>query len=199
MTSSPPAKSCSPFPMSSIGEQQIRDLATAALRQPDRRMTASLSKEVGLTSFPPREPASGADPVLRLPYHGRVRVDHAGARLVRLYLSFKRPIGIQSPFAVADISQLSVALYRDVTGWFTAEVGRQPWAVYGVFRTADAMTPFLTTPEAAISLVIFCTVYTFIFSFGIFYIYRLIRTGLVRQLSSCRICGGAKPAAVACR
>lgn len=39
-----------------------------------------------------------------------------------------------------------------ITGWFTAEVGRQPWVVYGVLRTADAMTPFLTTREATISL-----------------------------------------------
>jgi len=43
-----------------------------------------------------------------------------------------------------------------------AEVGRQPWVVYGVLRTADAMTPFLTARAATISLVIFCAVYTFI-------------------------------------
>jgi cytochrome d ubiquinol oxidase subunit I len=64
-----------------------------------------------------------------------------------------------------------------LTGWFTAEVGRQPWVVYGVLRTADAMTPFLTTRAATISLVIFCAVYAFIFLFGTFYIYRLIQTG----------------------
>jgi cytochrome d ubiquinol oxidase subunit I len=69
-----------------------------------------------------------------------------------------------------------------LTGWFTAEVGRQPWAVYGVLRTADAMTPFLTTRAATISLVIFCAVYAFIFSFGTFYIYRLIHTGPVGKL-----------------
>ena len=39
-----------------------------------------------------------------------------------------------------------------LTGWYTAEVGRQPWTVYGVLRTADAMTPFLTARTAAISL-----------------------------------------------
>jgi cytochrome bd ubiquinol oxidase subunit I len=43
------------------------------------------------------------------------------------------------------------------------------------------MTPFLTTREATISLVIFCAVYAFIFLFGTFYIYRLIRTGPVRR------------------
>jgi len=39
------------------------------------------------------------------------------------------------------------------------------------------MTPFLTTRQATISLVIFCAVYAFIFLFGTFYIYRLIYTG----------------------
>ena len=38
-----------------------------------------------------------------------------------------------------------------LTGWYTAEVGRQPWVVYGVLRTADAMTPFLTARAASIS------------------------------------------------
>jgi cytochrome d ubiquinol oxidase subunit I len=70
-----------------------------------------------------------------------------------------------------------------LTGWFTAEVGRQPWAVYGVLRTADAMTPFLTTHTAMISLVVLCAIYTFIFAFGIFYIYRLLRAGPVGRLA----------------
>ena len=64
-----------------------------------------------------------------------------------------------------------------LTGWYTAEVGRQPWVVYGVLRTADAVTPFLTAREAGVSLVVFCAIYTFIFAFGIFYIHRLLRAG----------------------
>jgi cytochrome d ubiquinol oxidase subunit I len=44
------------------------------------------------------------------------------------------------------------------------------------------MTPFLTTREATISLVIFCAIYAFIFAFGTFYIYRLVRTGPTGRL-----------------
>jgi cytochrome d ubiquinol oxidase subunit I len=61
-------------------------------------------------------------------------------------------------------------------------VGRQPWVVYGVLRTADALTPSLTPREAAISLIVFCTIYSFIFAFGTFYIYRLLRAGPVGRL-----------------
>ena len=43
------------------------------------------------------------------------------------------------------------------------------------------MTPFLTTSQAMISLAIFCSVYAFIFLFGTYYIYRLIRTGPARK------------------
>jgi cytochrome d ubiquinol oxidase subunit I len=64
-----------------------------------------------------------------------------------------------------------------LTGWFTAEVGRQPWTVYGVLRTADAVTPFLTARAAAISLVFYVVIYSFIFLFGVIYIHRLLRAG----------------------
>jgi cytochrome d ubiquinol oxidase subunit I len=64
-----------------------------------------------------------------------------------------------------------------LTGWFSAEVGRQPWTVYGVLRTADSVTPFLTARSALISLVLYFAVYSFIFAFGVYYIYRLLRAG----------------------
>jgi len=69
-----------------------------------------------------------------------------------------------------------------LTGWFTAEVGRQPWTVYGLLRTADALTPFLTPRAAAGSLLVFCATYVFIFAFGTFYIYRLLKGGPAEDL-----------------
>jgi cytochrome d ubiquinol oxidase subunit I len=137
------------------------------------------SKEVGLTSFP-RE---NWPPVLIPFFTFRIMV---GCGLIMLalgfigsYLSFTRRISRYRLFLWATFFSFPLPFIATWTGWFTAEVGRQPWAVYGLLRTADAMTPFLTARTAAISLVIFALVYTFIFSFGIFYIYRLMRTGLV--------------------
>jgi cytochrome bd ubiquinol oxidase subunit I len=66
-----------------------------------------------------------------------------------------------------------------LTGWFTGEVGRQPWSVYGVLRTADAVTPTLTVQAVTISLIIFAVVYLVIFSFGTLYVYRLLKIGPV--------------------
>jgi cytochrome d ubiquinol oxidase subunit I len=64
-----------------------------------------------------------------------------------------------------------------LTGWITAEVGRQPWVVYGFLRTADTVTPSLTGPQVLATLIGYVLVYTFIFAFGALYIYRLLREG----------------------
>lgn len=62
-------------------------------------------------------------------------------------------------------------------GWFTAEVGRQPWVVQGLLRTADALTPSLTGPAALFSLLCYVVVYCTIIPLGVYYIYKLLREG----------------------
>ena len=61
-------------------------------------------------------------------------------------------------------------------GWFTAEIGRQPYVVYGQLRTADAISP-VTTTAVTISLVTFIVVYTIVFGFGSYYLAKLLRKG----------------------
>ena len=46
-----------------------------------------------------------------------------------------------------------------LAGWFTAEVGRQPWVVYGLLRTRDAVTPSLTGGDVLFSLIAYIVVY----------------------------------------
>jgi cytochrome bd ubiquinol oxidase subunit I len=64
-----------------------------------------------------------------------------------------------------------------VAGWYTAEVGRQPWVVYGLLRTKDAVTPALKTPDVLVSLGIYGLVYALLMSFGVWNIYKLLRDG----------------------
>jgi cytochrome bd ubiquinol oxidase subunit I len=64
-----------------------------------------------------------------------------------------------------------------IAGWYTAEVGRQPWVVYGLLRTADAHTPTLTTSDVLTSLIGYVVVYAVIYSFGLYYIYHLLHDG----------------------
>jgi cytochrome d ubiquinol oxidase subunit I len=63
-----------------------------------------------------------------------------------------------------------------LAGWVSAEVGRQPYVVYGVLRTADAISP-VTAEQVSLSLLVFMVVYAIVFSTGVLYILRLIWKG----------------------
>ncbi|KVK48528.1 cytochrome D ubiquinol oxidase subunit I [Agrobacterium deltaense] len=60
-----------------------------------------------------------------------------------------------------------------IAGWITTEVGRQPFTVYGLLRTAESHSP-LAAPAIAVSLLAFVIVYFFAFGSGIFYLLRLM-------------------------
>src|SRR5690606_18143199 len=56
-----------------------------------------------------------------------------------------------------------------IAGWVTTEVGRQPYTIYGLLRTAQSVSP-LDAPAVATSLVAFVVVYFAVFSVGAWYI-----------------------------
>ena len=64
-----------------------------------------------------------------------------------------------------------------IAGWTTTEVGRQPWTVYGLMRTADSVSPSLTGNDVLISLVGYGIVYLVIFPVGVALMARLVRSG----------------------
>jgi len=63
-----------------------------------------------------------------------------------------------------------------ISGWFVTEMGRQPWVVYGVLRTADAVGP-QSAWMTALSLGVYIVGYAFVFGWGIWYLVKIIRTG----------------------
>ena len=63
-----------------------------------------------------------------------------------------------------------------LAGWFTTEVGRQPWVVYGVMRTKDALSP-VSAEQVGITLIIFVVVYCVVFGIGIYYMLKLMHKG----------------------
>ena len=62
-------------------------------------------------------------------------------------------------------------------GWLTAEVGRQPWIVYGVMRTAEGVSKSVGAPEILFSTILFSLVYLCLGSLWLFLILREIRRG----------------------
>ena len=63
-------------------------------------------------------------------------------------------------------------------GWATAEVGRQPWAVYQILRTADAVSPTVPASHMLISLVLFSIIYVLLLALYLFLLKREISHGL---------------------
>jgi cytochrome bd ubiquinol oxidase subunit I len=64
-----------------------------------------------------------------------------------------------------------------LAGWTTTEVGRQPWTVYGMLRTAESTPPSLTGRQVLASLLAYMVVYLIIYPFALFIAARLVRHG----------------------
>jgi cytochrome d ubiquinol oxidase subunit I len=63
-----------------------------------------------------------------------------------------------------------------LAGWCVTEIGRQPYAAYGLIRTAESVSP-VSGPQIGVSLLAFIIVYLFVFGAGSYYILRLIAKG----------------------
>jgi cytochrome d ubiquinol oxidase subunit I len=72
---------------------------------------------------------------------------------------------------------MPVGFIAVLAGWTTTEAGRQPWTVYGLMRTADSVTPSLTTANVALSLAAYVICYIVIFGSGLILLRRLVHIG----------------------
>jgi cytochrome bd ubiquinol oxidase subunit I len=155
------------------------------------------SREVGLESFPRED-----RPPVIIPFFAfRIMV---GMGLIMVAVSWfgtlLRMLGRLETtrwFLWAALVSFPSGFVAVLAGWFTAEVGRQPWVIYGLLRTRDAATPSLTTNDVMLSLIGYVAVYAVIYSFGLYYIYRLLRDGPADELTRPDTLTPAQPITVA--
>lgn len=76
-----------------------------------------------------------------------------------------------------------------LAGWFTTEIGRQPWIVQGLMRTAEAASP-LDVQQVGISLTLFAVVYFAVFGAGTGYLLKLLALGPVTDEGRQSLSGG---------
>jgi len=146
--------------------------------------TSLNSKEVGLLDFPRAD-----RPPVAIPFFAfRIMV---GCGLLLLAIAWVgtwlgRRGRLEQSRALMWLTFFSFPLpfIAILTGWFTAEVGRQPWAIYGLLRTTQAATPALSEHSVATSLAVSVVTYSFIFAFGSIYIHRLLRAGPTREIAA---------------
>jgi len=63
------------------------------------------------------------------------------------------------------------------TGWMAAEIGRQPWIVYKVLRTSDAVSKVVPAAHILLTLIAFILVYTLLFTLFVKVFSRIVRKG----------------------
>ncbi|MET0218531.1 MAG: cytochrome ubiquinol oxidase subunit I [Burkholderiales bacterium] len=155
------------------------------------------SREVGLEEFPPED----RPPVVIPFFTFRIMV---GMGLVMLavswlgnFLRWQGRLETTRWFLWCAFASFPAGFIAVLSGWFTAEVGRQPWVVYGLLRTKDAVTPSLTTGDVLFSLIAYVAVYAVFISFGIYYIYKLLREGPTAEATPVRGATAKRPMAFA--
>src|SRR3972149_6373710 len=62
-------------------------------------------------------------------------------------------------------------------GWIVAEVGRQPWIVYGLLRTSEGLSKVVTAEQIWFSLILFAVIYLFLFILFIYLLNEKIKHG----------------------
>jgi cytochrome bd ubiquinol oxidase subunit I len=141
-------------------------------------LTHSLDGEVkGLKSFKPED-----RPPVAIPFFAFRIMVGIGLLMLALvaaswWLRYRRALFDSPLFLRACVLMGPLGFVAVLAGWTTTEVGRQPWTVYGMLRTADSVPPSLTGAAALASLLAYMAVYLLIFPTGFYVMARIIRGG----------------------
>jgi cytochrome d ubiquinol oxidase subunit I len=96
--------------------------------------------------------------------------------LIAVVLFFRKRLFDTAWFQYWCMALTPAGFIAVLAGWFVTEIGRQPYIVYGLLKTADAVSPVSAGP-IAISLLAFIVVYVLVFGAGSYYILKLIAKG----------------------
>ena len=141
-------------------------------------LTHSLNGEVkGLKDWP----ADERPPVLPVFFAFRVMVAIGfimlGVVALGWYLHLRHRLFESSWFLRLCQYVAPLGFVAVLCGWTVTEVGRQPWTVYGLMRTAQSVSPSLTGADVLGSLIAYMIVYLVMYPFGIAVMARMVRQG----------------------
>ena len=101
--------------------------------------------------------------------------------LMALWLYFRRELFSKKWFQIWCLMMAPSGFIAILSGWFVTEIGRQPYIVYGLMKTAEVVSP-VAGKQVFLSLIAFVLVYSFVFGAGLYYIALLIRKGPTSSL-----------------
>jgi len=93
-----------------------------------------------------------------------------------LYLRAKGRLYSNKGFHRLCIAIAPLGFVASISGWLTAEIGRQPWVVYHLLKTQNAVSA-IEMDVVIISFILLVLAYGVIFGFYLYYLFQLIRVG----------------------
>jgi len=132
----------------------------------------------GLDSFP-REDWPDRIPLLYYSYHVMVGLGtiFVAVMVVAAWLLWRRRLYHSRATLWAIMLCLPLPYIANTAGWITAEVGRQPWLIYGLMRTPAGVSPQVSAGNAWFTLIGFMGMYTVLSVLFLFLVYREIERG----------------------
>lgn len=97
--------------------------------------------------------------------------------LISLYLLWKKKLFENRWWLKLLVIAVLLPQLSNQLGWFSAEVGRQPWVVYGLLRTSEGLSKAVNSNQIVFSLILFSFIYLLLFVLFIFLLDHKIKAG----------------------
>jgi cytochrome d ubiquinol oxidase subunit I len=132
----------------------------------------------GLNSFPPDRLPDNI-PLLYYSYHIMVGLGTIliGVMALSAFALWRNKLYGSRPLLWMLMLMLPFPYIATTAGWITAELGRQPWLIYGLMRTATGFSPHVSAGNTLFTLIGFMGIYTVLAILFLFLVYREIEEG----------------------
>lgn len=133
---------------------------------------------IGLDSFDPKDRPSQVNAVFQF-YHIMIAIGMIliGLTVYATFALVRGKLFQQKWLLIAFIWAVFLPQIANKAGWFAAEMGRQPWVVYGLLRTSEAFSQSVTANPILFSLIMFFTIYALLFALFIYLLNKKIQAG----------------------
>lgn len=132
----------------------------------------------GLNSFPEDERPTQVNAVFQF-YHIMVAIGMLliGLSLLGAWMWWRGKLFENRLLLQVFVWAVLLPQIANQAGWFAAEMGRQPWVVYGLLRTSDALSRTVTANQVLFSLLLFTLVYVVLLALFLYLLTRKIQHG----------------------
>ncbi len=132
----------------------------------------------GLNAFPEDERPTQVNAVFQF-YHLMVIIGMTliGLSLLAVFMLYRGKLWNHKLLLRALVLSALLPQLANQFGWFAAEMGRQPWVVYGLLKTSEAFSLAVSAQQLKFSLVLFAVLYSILFALFIYLLNKKIVHG----------------------